>query len=58
MPERDKEQEPMERGRGTRRDGQQGSESGSRIGKTHQPQRDGMLDDEADEFEGYDQRWR
>lgn len=57
MPDRT-DHESRERSRGTRPDEELGTESGSRVGKTHQPRHDGLMDDESDEFEGYDQRRR
>jgi hypothetical protein len=58
MPDPKNDRESMERSRGARREEQRGTESGSRIGKTHQPTGEGVMDDESDKFEGYDQRRR
>jgi hypothetical protein len=50
--------ESLDSNRGGTRPDRQGSDSGSRVGKTHQPKKDNMTDDESDDFEGYDQRRR
>jgi hypothetical protein len=59
MPDRNADQgESLDSNRGANRPDRQGTDSGSRVGKTHQPKKDGLVDDESEEFEGYDQRWR